>query len=1104
MRLVRCKYITITGLDLKTASGGHPVSVLSGCVGTDFFSASHRSNHIIIQNCKIHDGGTSSGQCKLQQSDYLTVQDCEFWNLGAGGAVLDCVYVDNCVFQRNYMHDNYASAGFVKGGSLYDVFDSNVYVNPSTPINWGYMPGGQTDAPDCDPNIPYESEYAVISNNIVKGAQRGALPSEEAGYCYAYNNLWYDCAGGNSGYSYVTCIDTGGPRHDDYTRHFYVFNNIFYDPQGDMRPYGWKIGGSGQQQDWETGNNNFWNNGQALLVDSQFINPNNESGATFGDPHLSLSGTPTTRQGWIDYFRPMWDSQSNAMLKDKGNANAAPAPYPAVIKDIEGNPRPRDGGWDIGPYEYQGAVAVPAADFVGSPVSGAPPVVVNFTDYSSGGPTAWSWTFGDGGTSTVQNPSHTYTASGSYAVGLTAYNSAGSNLKTKTGYIVVKALFADFKVSPPGGEIPLAVTFTDLTSNSPTGWSWTFGDGNTSTLQNPTHTYTSVGFYSVNLTASNAGGSDTVSKPNLITACNAVYVYPSTVNLYPDETVVSGGLADLQTEDGVGMEVTCKSTPPTNCPTHVNSYWAQYVTSTGYTPSQVYGYKLEFKVKTTVATLPKCLGYMVGLYSGGNDRTGVASCPAFNPNNGEVPTTFTWSPNPSVLGNMVHFMEPNGTLKFYVCNMNGPQTGTYDIVTDVMRWRLYLTPGTTPGPAADFSGTPLSGTAPLAVAFTDLTANTPTAWSWTFGDSTSSTAQNPTHSYTAVGNYTVALTATNAGGSNTMTKTNYIVVTPLTPVANFTGNPVSGTVPLAVNFTDTSTNSPTAWSWSFGDTNTSTVQNPTHTYSAAGDYTVALTATNAGGSNTNTKSGYISAVSGTVPSANFTGTPTIGLNPLAVTFTDTSTGSPTAWSWTFGDGNTSTAPNPSHTYTVSGRYTVSLRATNASGNDTTTKTNYISCSTEVTLYPYTWYTSNLWGAQATLASGSITDLQSDNGVYMVFNSSSYYNCSFVRLKWSTTYQPSDVAEMICELQWKGSRSDTPTYNVGGHTSDDQYPTLMPNQLWPTTDQTWTWTNSTNPGYYIYNTGSGNEIWFDLCGANCNNNPNSTRPRWTGRGCGCGS
>jgi serine protease len=173
---------------------------------------------------------------------------------------------------------------------------------------------------------------------------------------------------------------------------------------------------------------------------------------------------------------------------------------------------------------------------------------------------------------------------------------------------------------------------------------------------------------------------------------------------------------------------------------------------------------------------------------------------------------------------------------------------------------------TTNPPVAAFSGTPTSGTYPLTVTFTDASTYTPTSWSWDFGDGSTSTVQNPSHIYTAAGTFTVALTATNAYGSNTLTKTGYITVTaPNTnpPVAAFSGTPTSGTIPLTVTFTDASTNTPTSWSWNFGDGSTSTVQNPSHIYTTAGTYSVALTATNAYGSNTLTKSSYITASAAT-------------------------------------------------------------------------------------------------------------------------------------------------------------------------------------------------------------------------------------------------
>lgn len=165
-------------------------------------------------------------------------------------------------------------------------------------------------------------------------------------------------------------------------------------------------------------------------------------------------------------------------------------------------------------------------------------------------------------------------------------------------------------------------------------------------------------------------------------------------------------------------------------------------------------------------------------------------------------------------------------------------------------------------PVAAFSGTPTSGYAPLTVTFTDASTNNPTSWAWTFGDGGTSTAKNPSHTYTAAGTYTVTLTATNAYGSDSETKTGYITVTTQPtnpPVAAFSGTPTSGNIPLTVVFTDASTNNPTSWSWDFGDGGTSTAQNPSHTYTVAGTYTVTLTATNAYGSDSEIKTGYITA-----------------------------------------------------------------------------------------------------------------------------------------------------------------------------------------------------------------------------------------------------
>ncbi|AKJ39217.1 PKD domain-containing protein [Methanosarcina barkeri] len=241
-------------------------------------------------------------------------------------------------------------------------------------------------------------------------------------------------------------------------------------------------------------------------------------------------------------------------------------------------------------------------------------------------------------------------------------------------------------------------------------------------------------------------------------------------------------------------------------------------------------------------------------------------------------------------------------------------------------------------PTAAFSASPTSGKAPMKVQFTDKSTGTPTKWKWDFGDGTTSTKQNPTHKYSKVGVYTVKLTVTNSAGSNTVTKADSIKVV-TKPVAAFSVSPTSGRVPLNVKFTDTSTGTPTKWKWDFGDGSKSFHQNPTHKYSKAGVYTVKLTVTNAAGINTATKSKYITVAA--KPVAAFSASPTSGKSPLNVKFTDKSTGSPTKWKWDFGDGTKSFHQNPTHKYSKAGKYTVTLKVTNAVGINTATKSKYI-------------------------------------------------------------------------------------------------------------------------------------------------------------------
>ncbi len=206
----------------------------------------------------------------------------------------------------------------------------------------------------------------------------------------------------------------------------------------------------------------------------------------------------------------------------------------------------------------------PTAQFVGDPTSGDTPLTVSFTDQSTNNPTSWSWDFGDGSTSTQQNPSHTYNTAGTYNVSLTATNDCGSGIETKTNYITVSdptcdLPVAEFSGTPTSGNSPLTVSFTDQSTNNPTSWSWDFGDGSSSTQQNPSHTYNSAGSYTVSLTATNSCGANTKTKIDYITVTtpsqNQTVLVQSVDVTIGGYRVITQGIATVKIVDENGTPV---------------------------------------------------------------------------------------------------------------------------------------------------------------------------------------------------------------------------------------------------------------------------------------------------------------------------------------------------------------------------------------------------------------------------------------------------------------------------------------------------------------------------------------------------------------------
>jgi PKD repeat protein len=292
------------------------------------------------------------------------------------------------------------------------------------------------------------------------------------------------------------------------------------------------------------------------------------------------------------------------------------------------------------------------------------------------------------------------------------------------------------------------------------------------------------------------------------------------------------------------------------------------------------------------------------------------------------PTAWTWSfgdGNTSSVQHPEHTYAAPGSYSISLKATNGSGS---NILTRTITVGL-----TVVAPVAGFNFAPRSPTSGQAVNFTDISGNAPTAWSWNFGDGTSSASQNPTHAYAVSGIYTVSLTATNVAGSSTATR----IITVLTAGGNLTANFTYAVNGQFVTFADTTAGNPKTWAWNFGDGQTSSIQNPTHAYAAAGAYTVTLTAINQSGSNSTNQAVTANA---SVPKAGFNASR--ASSRRTVTFSDASTGNPTAWAWNFGDGATSSQQDATHTYAAAGSYTVTLVAGNGSGSTQITRTIYIS------------------------------------------------------------------------------------------------------------------------------------------------------------------
>jgi PKD repeat protein len=486
------------------------------------------------------------------------------------------------------------------------------------------------------------------------------------------------------------------------------------------------------------------------------------------------------------------------------------------------------------------------ANFSGTPTSVCTGSSVTFTDLSVGGPTSWSWSF-PGGTPASHSgqtpPAIYYNTAGTYDVTLTVTNATSNDSEIKTGYITVSGIIANFSGTPTTVNVGGTVTFSDLSSCSPTSWSWSFPGGSPSTYSGqtpPAIAYNTVGTYNVSLVATNASGSDTETKTAYINVINCTYCASSGTTFSEEwiSNVTFNTINNTTTGTAGYNDYTSISTTVTKSTAYTASM------SCGSTGSWAENYWIFIDWNQDCDFTDTGESFDLGTTTGPGTRTLSITIPA---------TATTGA------------TRMRTSLK-YNADPTSCETFSYGEVEDY----TLVIQGAGSAPVANFTANNLTPFIGQTVTFTDLSTNTPTSWNWSFSPATvtyaggtSSASQNPQVQFNAGGQYTATLTATNAYGSDPETKTNYISVQ-YAPVADFSANNTTPNVGQTVIFTDLSTNTPTSWSWTFNPATvtytggtSSASQNPQVQFNAQGLYTVSLTAANASGPNTMTKTNYI-------------------------------------------------------------------------------------------------------------------------------------------------------------------------------------------------------------------------------------------------------
>jgi gliding motility-associated-like protein len=557
------------------------------------------------------------------------------------------------------------------------------------------------------------------------------------------------------------------------------------------------------------------------------------------------------------------------------------------------------------------------AKFSGTPLSGCAPLIVRYSDESTGNPTSWRWDLGNGTISFLQNPSVLYFTPGRYTIKLIVKNATNTDSVVKLNYVDVYAKPAPvISVSSTTGCYPLDIQFTDSTpaaSGTVSSWLWDFGDGTVSTSQNPTHTYTSARNFSVTLQVKNINGCiTTLISPSLIQIHDGVLAQFTANNPHSCAAPIKINFQNQSTGTGV-----------------VNYLWnfGDNSTSTLLNPSHTYTSAGSYTVKLIVTngngctnTIIKQNAVTVGTVKSGFTPSDTTVCQStnidFKSTSVPTPASVVWQFGDGTTSDLLTATKAYTTAGTYTVKMFADFGSCSDSTIKTIT--------ILPKPNSLFSATDTASCkAPLTPNFSNQSTDA-ISYLWNFGDNTTSTLPDPSHTYTKAGNYSVTLTATGPNGcTSSLTKSKYIKI--VRPLATITNVPDSGCVPFlkTFNVTVNSADAVVSYLWDFGDGNTSDAADPSHTYTSDGSYNVSVIINTANGC-TDTARQKRAIIASDKPTAKFVADITKTCAIMPVQFTDLSTGNPTRWLWDFGDKSASTLKNPSHLFVDTGYFDIKL------------------------------------------------------------------------------------------------------------------------------------------------------------------------------------